>query len=174
MELKFLKSNRIQILNGEIIFKNFRGKANDYNRSGAMKFSVVIDEQYVEHLKNDGWNVKLYTPRDEKYDPFYYLEMELRYNHVPPKVFSVLKDKIQELNEDTVGELDYVDISHGDMIINGSKYDVNGRQGTKAYVNKLYVALNADILDEMYGSLSESDFMSHENDDDQTEDDIPF
>jgi hypothetical protein len=60
------------------------------------------------------------------------------------------------LNEDNVNILDSADIRHADLIIREYRWDVNGKQGVKAYLQSLYVTLEEDDLYRKYNTNEDS------------------
>ena len=73
--------------NARIIFRNFAGREDKYNRAGNRNFCVIIDdEKMVQQMMEDGWNVRMLRPRDEEDEPRYYLPVAVSFKNIPPKV----------------------------------------------------------------------------------------
>jgi hypothetical protein len=51
--------------------------------------------------------------------------------------------------------LDWAEFENIDLIVSGYDWDVNGKQGTKAYLKKMYVTLVEDELDRKYATRGE-------------------
>lgn len=146
------KLDNIVIEDAHIIFKNFSGVGNDYNKEGDRNFCVVIsDQEWANKLSEDGWNVKIRAPREEGDDPFIYIQVAVRFDKYPPKIVMVTNGNKVELNEDTVGELDYADIRSVDLEINPSFWSRNGNSGIKAYLKTMYVTVEEDRFASKYG-----------------------
>lgn len=155
----------ISIENARIIFRNFSGKGSQYNREGNRNFAVIIDDpKTAEELSSAGWNVRYLEPREDGDTPTAYLKVSVRFENVPPKIYSIAGKTKTELSADVVGELDYADIASCDMVITPYYWEVNEKSGIKAYLKKLYVVLNEDPFARKY----ESD-ISHSD-----EEDLPF
>ena len=57
----------LNIEDAKLIFKNFAGQGDNYNREGDKNFCVVLeDEDLIEDLIKDGWNVKQLQSKDEE------------------------------------------------------------------------------------------------------------
>jgi len=143
-----------------IIFRNFRGEAGKYNQEGTRNFGVILPPEVAEAMANDGWNVKMLMPREEDAEegeqPVPWLPVEAAFSKGrPPQAVMITERGRTNLTEDTVQRLDYVDISNVDMIVNPSTYDVNGRQGVKAYLKSIYVTIEEDELEREYAEKFE-------------------
>lgn len=140
-----------------LVFRNFTGKEGQYNQEGSRNFGVILPDDVAEVMLTDGWNVKYLKPREEDEDETQtpWLPVKVGYNTGgrPPKVFLVTERGRTLLNEDTVEQLDWVDITNVDMIVRPYPYDVGGRQGISAYVQTMYVTIEEDPLDRKYGEM---------------------
>lgn len=157
------REENLSIENARIIFRNFSGKPDKFNSQGGKRtFCVVIDNlDDADRLEAAGWNIKRFNKRDDEEEPGAYLPIKVSYNSFPPHIYICANKRKTLLNEDTVGTLDYADISSVDIIISPYHYDVSGRQGISAYVKTMYVNV---IVDE---------FASKYEDDDDIEE-LPF
>ena len=60
-------------------FKNFSGRATEFNREGDRYINIRLPEDIVEKLVAEGWNIKQLDPREEGDSPVYYLTIKIRY-----------------------------------------------------------------------------------------------
>lgn len=137
----------LQIEDARIIFRNFSGIGNKYNREGDRNFAVIIpNEEIANKLIEDGWNVKIKPPREEGDTPFMYLSVKIRFNHRGPGIYVVAGEggKVTRLNEDTIGMLDEIDIKSVDMDLRPYDWEVNGNTGRSAYLQALNVIQDID------------------------------
>lgn len=156
MQLTILtgRNPMLQIDDARICFRNFRGEGSMYNAEGARGFSIIIpDEETAEALRNDvnefgvGWNVKVRAAREEGEMPFMHLPVKVKYtDRSRPKVYLISGRSRIELDEDTIGMLDDIDIRSVDMDIR--PYDGEGRFGPHrtAYLQSIYVTQEVDRL----------------------------
>lgn len=135
---------KISFRDCDIIWLNLRGAPTQFNEDGGVRtFNVVIeDEELVENLINDGWNVKARNNDDGSV--LYTLPVEARYNNFPPKIWMITSHGHTLLDEDTVGELDYADIVKTDLIVNGRDWDDHGQHKVKAFCYSMYVTIEED------------------------------
>lgn len=173
MRLTFAPGGILQIDDARIIFRNFEGRGDKYNREGDRNFAIVIEGgevlelgakeprmvdaiEMAELLQNDvnrfgaAWNVKIRPPRDEDEDTFIYLPVKLRMNERGPNVILKTGARTNHLTEETVGCLDHVDILELDLDIRPYDDEINGKPFRAAYVQGMHVTQKVDRFAERY------------------------
>ena len=147
---KFIDNLKIE--NARIIFKNFEGRKDTYNKNGAKTFGVVIEDPAVaQQLMEDGWNVKMCPPRDEDDTPRYHISVTAKFDGpYPPTVYMVTGKAKVPLDEVTIGNLDHAEIEYADVILRPYAWEVNGETGIKAYLKTMYVKIEQDEFAEKY------------------------
>ena len=155
------KSN-IVMENARLIFRNFEGREEKYNRKGDRNFGLIIeDAEVAQQLAEDGWNIKELTPKnnddyDDTPEVIYWLPVTVRFDNVPPKVMLVTRRKKTRLNEDNINTIDYANIAKVDLTVTPYDWEVNGKSGTKAYLQTMYVTINEDEFADKYADLEEA------------------
>ena len=139
------RKNNLMIENARIFRRNFAGVEDKFNRAGNRNFLVFIDDpEQAKMLAEDGWNIKILTPRDEEEEVKHYLQVSVRFDNIPPRVFMITRHNKTQLDEESIATLDYADIRNADVIISPYNYDVNGKTGIKAYLKTMYVTIEED------------------------------
>ena len=133
-----------------IIFRNFAGKEGQYNREGDRNFAVVLDNETAVEMLADGWNVRYLAPREDGDEPTPYISVSVNFTNRPPRVVLLTSTARSHLSEDTVEVLDWADIQKADLIARGYNWEVNGKSGTKAYLQSLFVTIEEDELERKY------------------------
>lgn len=145
MNITFAPKGILQIDDARIIYRNFSGAPSKFNREGDRNFSVIIpDEEQSQALIKEGWNVKIKPPREEGDSPFMHLPVKVKFNDRGPNVYLVTGDRMNKLDEETVGLLDDVDILRVDLDIRPYDWDVNGKTGRTAYLQSIKVVQQVD------------------------------
>ena len=151
------KLNDLNIAGARLIFRNFAGKEDDFNRAGQRNFAVVLDDpEVITQLMNDGWNVKTWVPKNNDGNlsdgatPMYYLPVSVEYKNFPPLVYLVTGNKKKLLTEDLVNAVDYAEIINADVVISPYCWSVSGKSGVKAYLKTAYISIVVDAFGEKY------------------------
>lgn len=138
-----------------IAFRNFAGKEDMYNRQGDRNFAILLESDVADAMLREGWNVKYLKARDEGDEPQPYIQVAVSYKNRPPKVCMVTSKSMTYLDEDQVEMLDWVDIETADCTLNPYDWSVNGKAGTKAYLQTLYIKIEEDYLQAKWSSFIE-------------------
>lgn len=145
MRITFVPRDILQIDDARIIYRNFAGRGDKYNREGDRNFAVVIpDEEMAAQLTDLGWNVKIKPPREDGDAPFMYLPVKVKFNDRGPNVYLKTGDRQNKLDEESVGLLDNIDIIGVDLDIRPYDWTVNGKEGRTAYLQSIRVVQDVD------------------------------
>lgn len=151
------KINNISVGNAKIIFRNFAGKENKFNPKGKRNFCLLLDEEYANSLKEEGWNVKYLNPKDPDDLPQPYIQVSVTFDNFPPNIWLIAGGKKTKLDEETVSSLDYAEIENVDLIVRPYTWEVNGKGGIKAYLKNMYVTIVENEFEKKYRDLDEED-----------------
>lgn len=145
MELVFAPRGILQIDDARIMFRNFRGEGDRFNREGDRNFVLIIpNEDIADALAKEGWNVKIKDPREEGDAPFMYLPVKVKFNDRGPQIYLVTGNRHNRLTEESVGMLDDIDIVSVNMDIRPYDWEVNGKTGRTAYLQSIEVFQEID------------------------------
>lgn len=149
------QDNTVMMENVRIIFRNFAGKEDKYNREGDRNFSVLLDDDVAEAMAKDGWNVKWLQAREEGDKDQAYLQVAVKYGTKarPPRVVMVTSRGRTGLSEEDLELLDWADISNVDLIVRPYEWAVSGNTGIKAYLQSMFVTIQEDPLELKYADV---------------------
>jgi hypothetical protein len=133
-----------------LVFRNFSGKEGQYNREGDRNFAVILDAKTAKVMLKDGWNVKYLDSREEGEEDTPYIQVAVNFNHRPPRVVMITSTARTNLTEESVEVLDWAEIRTADLIARAYDWTVNGKSGTKAYLQSLFVTIEEDALERKY------------------------
>ena len=149
MRLTFAPRDIIQIDDAKIIFRNFAGRGDKFNREGDRNFAVLIPEEDMANaLVDRGWNVKIKPAKEEGDIPFMYLPVKVKFNDRGPFVQLITGGRKNELDEDSVSCLDSIDILSVDLDIRPYNWVIqegtpNEKRGRTAYLQAIRVYQDA-------------------------------
>lgn len=182
MNVTFIEPNRafpngyLEVNDARILWPNFAGRGDRFNREGDRNFHVIIpDQEIAEAMMNnknqygDGWNVKIKPPREEGDAPFMHMLVKVKFNNRGPNVYLIpcSKEEYMEklktkeapkpvpLTAETIACLDDIDIISADMDIrpyddtlpNGSSFRTAYLSGMRVYQRVDRFAGTNDYLD---------------------------
>ena len=167
MEITFAPKGIMQIDDARIIFKNFEGRGDKFNREGDRNFSLLIeDPNTAEAMRREGWNVKIKEGREPDEGPFMRLPVKVKFTEYGPTVYLNSAGNVVKLNEESIGCLDNIEIEAVNMDIRPYDWEVNGRTGRTAYLQSMEVIQRIDRFAARYGNT-----FHREDDNDET---LPF
>lgn len=155
MELNIAPNGILQIDNARIIFKNFEGRGDKFNREGDRNFSLLIeDPRTADILKEEGWNVRIKEGRDPEEGPFMRLPVKVKFTDYGPNVYLWTGNRRNELDEESIACLDNIDIESINMDIRPYDWEVSGRTGRTAYLQSMEVIQRVDRFAARYANMS--------------------
>ena len=145
MKLSFGPRDRLIIDDAVIKFPNFEGREERYNRKGDRNFLLDIPtEEMAQALRERGWNVSIKDKRDEGGDLFMSLKVKVKFNDRGPAIYLNTNGKVNMLDEESVGMIDQIDIASVSMDIRPYDWEVNGKCGRTAYLERIDVVQELD------------------------------
>jgi hypothetical protein len=160
MELTFAPKGILQIDDARIIFKNFEGRGDKFNREGDRNFSLLIEDPNTANaLIKEGWNVKIKETGDDD-GPFMRLPVKVKFTDYGPNVYLWTGNKRNELDEESIGMLDQIDIESINMDLRPYDWEVSGRTGRTAYLQSMEVYQRIDRFAARYANMSDDEMLN--------------
>ena len=147
MNVTFAPRGILQIDDARIIYRNFEGRGDKYNREGDKNFAVIIpDRDICDQLLDAGWNVRIKPSRheDEHDQDFMYLPVKVKFTDRGPACYLVSGAQEVKLDEESVGIIDDLDILSVNMDIRPYDWEINGKSGRTAYLQSIEVIQKID------------------------------
>ncbi len=161
MARKLIKIEDARILPGS--FRNFSGGEDKFHKGGSDNryFNVELPEQLAKMMITDGFNIK---QKEYDGDISYYTKVKVSYDKFPPDVYKFVDGKRVSLTEDTIKDLDRIQIKTCDLELSPYSWEMNGRSGITLYLKRAYIEQELDEFDRKWGATS-SDGASGDSDD---------
>jgi len=150
------RETTLKIEGTHIVFRpNFAGNAEQFNVEGNRYFNVAVPPEEVDQLRDQGWNVKEWTGKEEGDEPVYFLKVKVSYKFKPPRLVLITSRGRVPLDEETCDMLDWTEFEFIDVILSASHYTMNGRSGISAYIKTGMFVVAEDELEKKYSHLPE-------------------
>lgn len=164
----------LQIDHARIIFKNFEGRATDFNEEGKRNFSLIISggmfddgrpgskpvelsaQEMAQALMaetneyGDGWNIKIKAANEEGEDPFMHMKVNVSTRRGCPPIYVYSAGNRRRLDEDTLEMLDHIAIRSVDLDIRPYDDKKGGRSFRSAYLESMEVTQEIDRFTARY------------------------
>lgn len=151
MELTFGPKGMLRIDDASIMFPNFEGRGDKYNREGDRNFLLIIPtEEMAQALIEKGWNVRIKDRREDGGDLHMTLKVKVKFNDRGPVVYLNTNGKATRLDEDTIECLDHIRISSIDMDIRPYDWELTTGKGRTAYLQGMDVVQLLDRFEARY------------------------
>lgn len=158
MQLNFGPRGILQIDDAKIIFKNFEGRGDKFNREGDRNFSLLIeDPDTADALIAEGWNVRIKPGRDEDEGPFMRLPVKVKFTEYGPSAYLKTGERMNKLDEESIACLDNIEIESVDMDIRPFDWEVNGKTGRTAYLQSIHVTQRIDRFAARYANMKDEE-----------------
>lgn len=150
MDLTFAKGKIIQIDDAHLLWRNFKGREEEFNRKGDRNFNIVIEtaEQY-NALKEDvndygiPWNIAVKESADGS-DPRMTMKVKVKFSDRGPNIYLIAGNSRTKLTEETVGILDDITIARVDLDIRPYDDTISGKPFRAAYLKNMEVIQDID------------------------------
>lgn len=160
-------SKNIEIENARILFRDFG--ANGKFANGKRTFCVVIDDNWVPELEEEGYRIRKLEPNNPDDEPLYFMKVVVSYKISEPQILLLTKNGRSynriSLDESNVSQLDYAEIDNVDLVLTGSSWTWNNESGKTAYLRKAYVTVATDKFSQKY---------CFDGVDDESSNEVPF
>lgn len=146
-----LENGLVNIENTRMVFRNFEGRAGQYNKEGDRNFCVLLDPEDAAYLENEGFNVQHFHPRDDRPEdiPQAFMRLIVRFDRIPPKIVLITSKNRTVLTEESVGSLDRIRVDHVHVAIH-PRLNRNGKYKYTGYLRELYVYVMESYLENKY------------------------
>lgn len=170
MKITFAPRGILQIDDARIIYRNFAGRGDKYNREGDRNFSVIItDESIKDELLNDvneygaAWNVKIKPPREEGETPFMYLPVKLKFREfdkngrklpkpIGPDLYLRTGTNLNKIDFEDIAMFDDIDIETVHMDIRPYDDVISGKAFRSAYLQSICIVQKLDRFAARYST----------------------
>lgn len=144
---------QIIITDCKIIYTNFEGREDQYNKNGNRTFDILLENEDADILAKEGYNIKypLNEEGERDYERSPRLRASVSYKLYEPKVYIINGEQKTKLTEETVGTLDNVDIEYCDIVLTPYHWESNFGKGIKPYLKSLYAVIEFDPFIDKYG-----------------------
>lgn len=142
---------------GDIIWKNFAGRATQFKPEGTRVFHLKFDEGGAEFFEQAGItgikNLRWDPDMDE--EQMSHVPVSVTFGEYPPELYIINNGRKKRLTEENVGMLDRSRIVGGEMFLSPWNWSVAGKSGRKLFLKKAYFEIELDTMDDKYSTYEE-------------------
>lgn len=121
--------------------------SGERSKFGTRSICVEVPEEIKDRLLNDGWRVTVSVPKDDRYEPRYFLPVTISYKVRAPRITKTAPNTPVEYDESTVDTLDSVSMTNIQLVINPFKDKKRPDAQTTAYLREMQFELTRSPLD---------------------------
>lgn len=142
----------------EVVFRGYPKGLSDAERD---IISAMSDEELLKNghadtvgdlLAKQGWNIKTKPPREDGEEPLNLLPVKVKFNDRGPAIYLQTNGVTNQLDKESVGMLDNIDILSVDMDIRPYHWEVKGETGISAYLQSMCVTQRVDRFAERFAN----------------------
>lgn len=147
----------IEFEDATIIYRNFEGREDKYNRAGNRHFSVILTEEQAIELSDMGCNVKRTKPRDPEEEGKPYVKILL--GMYDPEIYTVIRGRKKLLQPNQYAKLDRLEIEYADLEVSRSnkEWESNGKTGYSLYLETLVCKIRESRILSKYDDYDDDD-----------------
>lgn len=140
----------------DVVFLGFPEGLSDKERG---EVSSMSDEELLKNgyadtvgglLAKRGWNIRTKPPREDGEEPLNFLPVKVKFNDRGPTIYLRTNGVTNQLDKESVGMLDNIDILSVDMDIRPYHWEVKGETGVSAYLQSMCVTQRVDRFAERF------------------------
>ena len=136
-------------------FSHFDGREDRFNSQGDHNFTMIIPEERVAELREEGWNIREMAGYEEGDPPEFLLKAKISYKYEPPKIYLIKGNRRFRAEERDLADIRRDTCEQIDVILSPSRW-VNGNDsGITAYVKELYAKVRVSRFSEKYSEYEE-------------------
>lgn len=142
----------------KVIFLGYPEGISDEERGeiSGMSEKELLERGYARTVADElvarGWNITIKPPREEGEEPLCILKVKVKFNDHGPAIYLRTNGVTNQLDEESVGMLDNIDILSVDMDIRPYHWEVKGETGVSAYLQSMCVTQRIDRFAERFAN----------------------
>lgn len=164
-----------QRIDFELLFVNLEGRRDQFNTNGDRTFRLKFnDSEFAQELAEEGWNIKIYTPKNTDYEPYHYMNVKAKFRadaetvRRDPEIHLINSKNDIRCTVDTMHDIDAAfqarTVKSVDLVLNPYHWvhpGMGAGEGVTAYLNQMWVVVEDSPFADRYANRN-SDFYDEE------------
>ena len=152
----------------EVLFSNLEGRKNQHNPKGDRTFRLKFnDPEFAQQLAEDGWNIRIYTPKNEEYEPYHFMTVKTKFREDSDNVYQDPEiHLVNSKNDILCGAQNMHDVDMAftnrkvervDLVINPYHWvnpGMGNGEGITAYIREMWVEIQDSPFASRYANRS--------------------